>query len=127
VATRDEVLAFIKKNYKIQQELQVGDETVMRVVVEGVSNKRSQNVFVGVDHSFFVHSPFAQVGQVSAENVFKAHEGMRLGLSTMAGFYCITANISIQDLDPSEIIVAIELSGKLADDLERKLKLGDVL
>ena len=127
MATREQVLDYIQQNYDVQQELKMGEDTVMRVVVEGVTNKRSQNVFMGVDNSFFVFSPFAQVGQVSAENVFKAHEGMRLGLSVMAGLYCITANIAIRDLDASEISVAIELSGRLADELERKLKLGDVL
>lgn len=126
MATRAEVLNFIGSNYIVGAEMKSGQNTLLKVTIEGVNSKRAQDVFMGVDNSFFVFSPFARLNQVSAENVFKAHEGMRLGLAVVGDVYCVTASTPIRDLDPSEIYVFIELAGKLADELEKKLKLGDV-
>ena len=123
MATKSEVLDFIRTNYSVGKNLTNQNDLLLLNFQTGTGRK--QHAFVGVDNNIMVFSPFAEVGQVSADKIFKAHDGMRHGLALIADRYCIIANCPIRDLDPSEIEAFILLTASLADEMEQKLKLGD--
>ena len=124
MATQQQVVKFIRDSYRVEGETKDGQDTLL-VLNLAFSNGRKQQAILGVDKNLFVFSPFAQVGKVTADKVFKAHSGMRFGLAILGDHYCIISNCPIRDLDPSEIESFILLTCGLADEMERNLKLGD--
>jgi len=124
MSTREQVLDHIRSEYGVEGQAGEGKNSLL-VMNLALPSGRTQRVFIGVDNSILIFSPFADLGEVSPEKVFKAHDGMRHGLALLGNQYCIIANCPIKDLDPSEIKTFILLTCDLADEMEQKLKLGD--
>ena len=84
---------------------------------------RSQGVLAKiVDDQLVVASPFAQKGQVSADEVFEASQWPVL---MMGDIYFSARIFPIADLQTEEVDYMIASTALTADGLEEKLGLGD--
>lgn len=123
MATKAQILDYVRTKYLVGESIL--DHESMIVLNFQTGDGRKQHAFVSVQENFSVFSPFAKVGQVSADKVFKTHEGMDHGLRLVGDKYCILSSCPIKDLNPSEIDNLILNTAFLADEMEKKLKLGD--
>jgi len=84
---------------------------------------RSQGVLAKiVDDQLIVASPFAEKGQVSADDVFEASH---LPVLMMGDMYFAARIFPIADLQTEEVDYMISSAALTADGLEEKLGLGD--
>lgn len=122
MASQAETINFIKSNFKCDD---LGDN-VLKVLVSW-NDGRSQLVFATVGTEIMqVASPFAQLSDISAEQALNANQSA-FGVGKVADWFAIQHVVPMADLDASEISIAFNSIGEIADELEKKLGLGDKL
>jgi len=120
LATKNEVIQYLKTTY--QDISQSGD---MYTVNFNVGEGRTQAVLILVSDSFIVAaSAFARVGQITDSQALDA-SSLATPVTKLDGLYVTTRSMSIQDIDPSEMMFIIELTTTAADGIEKSLGLGD--
>jgi hypothetical protein len=130
MATWLEVESYLSSNYVVEKL----DTSLIKLTFE-VGDGRSQVVFVqGVllddDAASYVSfaSPFARVGQISAEQLVNCMaDNPIVGMSVFGGLYVMKNVAPLQNLDANEIEWPLTFVTGLADGLERSLGLGDYL
>jgi hypothetical protein len=122
MATKQEAIEYLKSKYNVEQ--QTDSAYTMAWDYEGA--KRSQIVFIEFfDTYILVSSPFAKVGQISADQAFDS--GLPWGVVKSGGFYCFSHAVLLADLDSSELDVPLSIMATFADGYEDTLGLGDNL
>jgi len=122
VATKSEVINFLKKNYHHD----VLDDGVLKLVLEGGDSDRSQLVYAFVyDVVLSLASPFARVGQISDSQALNSDA--LLGVAKVGDFYVLRHLVPLENVDENEIVDTIEYLATTADEREASLGLGDEL
>ena len=124
MASPNEVFSFITSNYPSEKI----SDSMIKVVV-GWNDGRSQLVFAHIQPdaaAMEVASPFSTRDAMTAEQAINANESM-FGLGVLGEWYALKHVVPIADLDASEMDVAFKLLAEVADELEKKLGLGDNL
>lgn len=122
MASQKEVISFILENFPSESI----SDTLVKVVVSW-DDGRSQLVFANVMENLMdVASPFAEQSAISATQALNANESV-FGVGMVADWYALKHVVPIDDLDASEMHVAFKALAEVADELEKKLGLGDNL
>ena len=122
MATQAEAISFIKSTYVIANE----DDGMMFLMFDQ-GDGRSQGVFVFVDEmKMGISSAFATTKSISADQALNAASDKAFGIGREGDYYVVKHVVPIADLDPSVVIVGIEITANMADELESALGLGDV-
>lgn len=122
MASQKEVVAFILKNFPSEEI----SENLIKVVISW-NDGRSQLVFAHVmDDVMSVASPFADQSDISATQAINANESI-FGVGMAGDWFALKHVVPLGDLDASEMDVAFKALAEIADELEKKLGLGDKL
>jgi hypothetical protein len=120
MATQQQVLEFIRTNYKHEPV----SETIVKLLVP-LSSGRTQMVYAGVtEEELQVTSPVAWQENVSAERVLEANTSM-FGIVSVNGAFGLKHNTFLQEINESEIEKAFIVLAVHADELEQTLGLND--
>jgi hypothetical protein len=119
MASKAEVIAFLKSNYKLE-EMSPG---LFSMLFEQ-ENGRTQMLFAGVFDSFIrVDSPFGALGSVDIPSALD--DSSILGLGAVGDYITVRHLILTADLDANEIFDGFGLVAEVADNLEAKYSQGD--
>jgi len=127
MATWREVVGYLKSNYKISSE----EGTTLALNFE-TAQGRSQMIFVsGIaidDPNLAVvsfASPFAPRNSITAQQVVACMEENFLGVGLTADLYVFRHLVPMAHLDANEIEWPLTFVTSAADEMEKKLGLGD--
>jgi hypothetical protein len=122
MATQKEAIQFIRDNFPSENV----DESLIKIVV-GWDDGRSQLVFAEVLETVIaVSSPFAERTAISAEQAINANTSI-FGIGMAGDWFALKHVLPLADLDASELQIGISGLAEIADELEKKLGLGDKL
>jgi len=122
MATQKEAIQFILENFPSEKI----SDTLIKIVLSW-NDGRSQLVFAEVkDEVIAVASPFAESSAISAQQAINANETV-FGVGMAGDWFALKHAVPLEDVDASEMGVAFNLLAELADELEKKLGLGDNL
>jgi hypothetical protein len=126
MATKMEIVNFLKSNYRITEENINGTLTLDFPTERG----RSQRIlmFVG-DGLALIGSSFATTEDATPTQVFDAMDKLStfFGVTRLGNVYTIRHVMPTSDLDPSEIEFAFGLVSAAADDLEQLITGRDLM
>jgi len=126
MATKIEIVNFLKSNYRITEENINGTLTLDFPTERG----RSQRIlmFVG-DGLALIGSSFATTEDATPTQVFDAMDklGTFFGVTRSGDVYTIRHVMPTSDLDPSEIEFAFGLVSRAADELEQLITGRDLM
>lgn len=120
LATQNEVIDFIKSNFKHEQ-----DGMTFKLIYD-LGDGRSQVVFAFVnEHNIQFSSPFGSVNDVTPKQALDANAVFSCGMQLVGDTYFVRNVAPIENLDASEVTDGFELVAAIADDLENQLVGGD--
>lgn len=124
MSTKAEIENYLKNEFNMREG--EGDLLIANYALEG---DRSQVVIVGFegdsgDESILIMSPFAEIGQVSAEKVLSA---ANLPIMNMDEYHVSARLFPVANLQPEEVAYLLGIVVGHADHMEQKLGLGDNL
>ena len=120
MATSQAVIDFIVENYGAA----LSEDGVMTLEIQ-TKNGRTQMVYARVwDSALQVTSPVAWAERVDADSFLKANTSM-FGVVEINGAYALKHNAFIEDIDESEILNALAVLARYADEFEAKLGFND--
>jgi len=123
MATMDEALQFVKRNFE-SKEL---TDTLLRLTFS-IDAERSQVVFFEVNNDFAVFSsPFAEAEDVTPKQALTAAGEYLAGIQLVGDFYYVKHMAPLANLDESEIEDGFDLVANIADRLEQELVGSDVV
>lgn len=121
MATVLEVKSFLRKNLRIEELDGTG---IMKVHWE-LESGRTQVVLIDFTEKFMrILSPFAEEGKINVERALDVNEQV-WGISKVLGLYSLTHVVLLENADPNEIMEPLLVVAAAADEVERKLGLGD--
>lgn len=128
VATWADVKNYITSNYIIQN-----DNGNSLSLLFNIGDNRSQLVFVmGIDGAgdmssarFF--SPFANRADISPAQFANLAEDAVFGLAALGDYYGVVHNAFLANIDSTEIDTPMTAVTSFADQIEKRLGLGDAL
>lgn len=120
MATSQEVISFIVRNYGAA----LSEDGFMTLEIQ-TKNGRTQKVYARVwDSALQVTSPVARAERVDADSFLKANTSM-FGVVEINGIYALKHNAYIEDIDESEILNALAVLARYADEFEARLGFND--
>ncbi len=122
MASQSETIDFITSNFQAES---LGDNEFS--VVKAWNDGRSQLVFATVGTEILqVASPFAKLSDISAEQALNANDSA-FGVGKVLDWFAVKHVVPMADVDASELALAFSIVSEIADELEKKLGLGDNL
>ena len=122
MATQKEAIQFILDNFPSEK---ISDSLVK--IVKSWDDGRSQLIFADVrEEVISVLSPFAESSAISAQQAINANDTV-FGVGMAGDWFALKHVVPLENVDASEMAVAFNLLSELADDIEKKLGLGDNL
>jgi hypothetical protein len=122
MATQQEAIQFILENFPSEK---IGD-TLIKIIMSW-DDGRSQLVFAEVKEDVMaVSSPFAESSAISAQQAINAN-GTIFGVGMAGDWFALKHVVPLTDVDASEMGVAFSTLAEHADEIEKKLGLGDNL
>jgi len=122
MASQSETFNFITSNFQCEKL----SENLLKVVISW-NDGRSQLVFATVKADVMqIASPFAKTSAITAEQALNVNN-TAFGIGIVAEWFALQHVVPLPDLDASEIDIAFNTVGELADELEKSLGLGDNL
>jgi hypothetical protein len=134
VATWDDVLTYVRRNYTIQEEIRNDDGAVMGLrMVFSLSDLRSQLVFLwhnklgdGTESWVQITSPFAKAAEVNLSEVLDVVGGYVCGgVAKYDELLILQHAAPLLNLDINELERPLQLVLSTADNLERRFAGGD--
>lgn len=134
MATWDDVLTYVRRNYKIQEEIRDDDGVVIGLrMVFSLSDLRSQLVFLwhnrlgdGSESWVQITSPFARAADVTLTEVLDAVGGYVCGgVAKQEELLVLQHAAPLLNLDINELERPLQLVLSTADQLERRFAGGD--
>jgi hypothetical protein len=120
MATGQEVINFIVDKYGAT----LSDNGVVTLQVP-MENGRKQMVYAGVaEGALQVTSPVVWAERIDAARLLEANKSM-FGIVEINGAYALKHNAFIEDIDESEILMALALLSAYADEFEARLGFND--
>lgn len=124
MSTKAEIVNYLKSEFNMTE-----NEDGFLSANYALEGERSQIVIVGFegdsgDESILISSPFAEIGQVSAEKVLSA---ANLPVMNIGNYHVSARLFPVANLQPEEVAYLLGIVVGHADHMEQKLGLGDNL